>query len=105
VLSSSAPFPSEKVVEAAVGNDAVIPCSAPQCVVLRTVGLFGGWGSMAGALIEAVVFYLYAVLLLRLAGKTTMGTARIFDFVSTVAMGTMVGSTIISPTSPSPPAS
>ncbi len=60
------------------------------------LGLFGGWGSMMGALIEAVVFYSYAVVLLRLAGKTTVGTARIFDFVSTVAMGTMVGSTIIS---------
>jgi uncharacterized membrane protein YcaP (DUF421 family) len=51
---------------------------------------------MAGALVEAVVLYPYAVLVLRLAGKTTVGTARIFDFVSTVAMGTMVGSTIIS---------
>lgn len=60
------------------------------------LGLFGGWSSMAGALIEAVVFYSYAVLLLRLAGKTTVGTARIFDFLSTVAMGTMIGSTIIS---------
>ncbi len=60
------------------------------------LGLFGGWGGMVGALIEAVVLYPYAVLVLRLAGKTTVGTARIFDFVSTVAMGTMVGSTIIS---------
>ena len=51
---------------------------------------------MVGVLIEAVVFYAYAVLLLRVAGKTTVGTSRIFDFVSTVAMGTMVGSTIIS---------
>jgi uncharacterized membrane protein YcaP (DUF421 family) len=36
--------------------------------------------------------------LLRVAGKTTLATARIFDFVSTVAMGTMIGSTIISST-------
>ncbi len=60
------------------------------------LGLFGGWGGMVGALIEAVVLYLYAIVLLRVAGKATVGTARIFDFVSTVAMGTMVGSTIIS---------
>ena len=60
------------------------------------LGLFGGWGSTVGTLIEAAVLYPYAVLVLRLAGKTTVGTARIFDFVSTVAMGTMVGSTIIS---------
>ena len=58
--------------------------------------LFGGWSSIVGALIEAVVFFFYAILLLRVAGKTTVGTARIFDFVSTVAMGTMIGSTIIS---------
>lgn len=61
-----------------------------------TWGLFGGWSNMLGTLIEAVVFYSYAILLLRVAGKTTVGTARIFDFVSTVAMGTMIGSTIIS---------
>lgn len=60
------------------------------------LGLFGGWAGMEGALVEAAVLYPYAVLLLRLAGKTTVGSARIFDFVSTVAMGTMVGSTIIS---------
>ena len=60
------------------------------------LGLFGGWGSALGTLIEAAVFYPYAVLLLRLSGKATVGTARIFDFVSTVAMGTMIGSTIIS---------
>jgi uncharacterized membrane protein YcaP (DUF421 family) len=60
------------------------------------LGLFGGWGSTIGALVEALVFYPYAVLLLRVAGKTTVGTARVFDFVSTVAMGTVIGSTIIS---------
>ena len=49
-----------------------------------------------GALVEALVFYPYAVLLLRVAGKTTVGTARVFDLVSTVAMGTVIGSTIIS---------
>ena len=62
------------------------------------LGLFGGWSDMVAALIEVIVFYPYAVLLLRLAGKTTVGTARVFDFVSTVAMGTVIGSTIISPT-------
>ena len=60
------------------------------------LGLFGGWSGMLGALVEALILYPYAVLVLRLAGKATVGTARIFDFVSTVAMGTMVGSTIIS---------
>jgi uncharacterized membrane protein YcaP (DUF421 family) len=70
------------------------------------LGLFGGWSGMSAAVIEAVVFYFYAILLLRLAGKTTLGTARIFDFVSTVAMGTIIGSTVSSrPASLSPTAS
>jgi uncharacterized membrane protein YcaP (DUF421 family) len=60
------------------------------------LGLFGGWGSTIGALVEAMIFYPFAVLLLRIAGKVTVGTARIFDFISTVAMGTVIGSTIIS---------
>ncbi len=37
------------------------------------------------------------MLLLRLSGMATVGTARIFDLVSTVAEGTVIGSTIISP--------
>jgi hypothetical protein len=37
------------------------------------LGLFGGWSNMVAALIEAVGFYFYAILLLRLAGKTTVG--------------------------------
>ena len=63
---------------------------------MEELGLFGGGGSALAALIEALVFYPYAVLLLRLAGKTTVGTARVFDLVSTLAMGTVIGSTIIS---------
>ncbi len=42
------------------------------------LGLFGSWSEMVTALIEAVLFYFYAILLLRFAGKTTVGTARIF---------------------------
>jgi hypothetical protein len=37
------------------------------------LGLFGGWSNMVAALIEAVGFYFYAILLLRLAGKTIVG--------------------------------
>lgn len=62
--------------------------------------LFGGWISMVAALVKAIIFYFYAILLLRLAGKTTVSTVRIFGFVTTVAMGAIIGSTIISPSIP-----
>ena len=37
------------------------------------LGLSGGWAGMAGPLVEAAILYPYAVLVLRLAGKTTVG--------------------------------
>jgi uncharacterized membrane protein YcaP (DUF421 family) len=59
-------------------------------------GLWGGWDRLESGIIEAVAMYAYTVVLLRLAGKRTIASATVFDFVSTVAMGTMVGSTIVS---------
>lgn len=60
------------------------------------VGVWGGWDRIASVIVEAVVLYCYTIIVLRLAGKRTIATTTVFDFVSTVAMGTMVGSTIIS---------
>lgn len=60
------------------------------------LSLFGGWSSATSVLVKVVIFYFYAVLLLRLAGKRTIATTTVFDFVSTVAMGTIIGTTIIS---------
>lgn len=60
------------------------------------LGLFGGWSGATSVLVKVVIFYFYAVLLLRLAGKRTIATTTVFDFVSTVAMGTIIGTTIIS---------
>jgi uncharacterized membrane protein YcaP (DUF421 family) len=45
--------------------------------------------------ITAVVFYGYMVLLLRISGKRTTMAMTSFDFVSTVAMATIIGSTIL----------
>ncbi len=60
------------------------------------LGLFGGWSGATSVLVKVVIFYFYAVLLLRLAGKRTIATTTVFDFVSTVAMGTIIGTTIVS---------
>jgi uncharacterized membrane protein YcaP (DUF421 family) len=45
--------------------------------------------------VKAVVFYGYMVLLLRISGKRTTMEMTSFDFVSTVAMATIIGSTIL----------
>ncbi len=60
------------------------------------LNLFGGWGGIVSAFIEAVMFYAYTVLLLRVAGKRTTGKMTTFDFVSTVAMGSTIAGTVIS---------
>lgn len=50
------------------------------------------WLSIA---VNAGAFYLYMVLLLRISGKRTTMSMTSFDFVSTVAMATIIGSTIL----------
>lgn len=50
------------------------------------------WLSIA---VNATAFYLYMVLLLRISGKRTTMSMTSFDFVSTVAMATIIGSTIL----------
>jgi uncharacterized membrane protein YcaP (DUF421 family) len=47
--------------------------------------------------IKALLAYWYVVILLRIAGKRTTMAMTTFDFVSTVAMATIIGSTIVSP--------
>jgi uncharacterized membrane protein YcaP (DUF421 family) len=44
---------------------------------------------------SAVVAYAAVVLLLRIGGKRTLSDMNAFDFVVTVALGTMLGSTIL----------
>lgn len=60
------------------------------------LGLFDGWGRVVGAVVETIAFYCYTIALLRLAGKRTIATMTVFDFVSTVAMASIFAGTIIS---------
>ncbi len=59
------------------------------------LGLFNGWDRVMGAVVETAVFYGYTIVLLRLAGKRTIATLTIFDFLSTVAMASVIAGTII----------
>lgn len=61
---------------------------------MDTDALFGT-GQALEIAVSAVVFYGYMVLLLRISGKRTTMSMTSFDFVSTVAMATIVGSTIL----------
>lgn len=60
------------------------------------LGLFKGWDRIVAVVVETVVFYWYALFLLRLAGKRTVATMTIFDFLSTVAMASIIAGTVIS---------
>jgi uncharacterized membrane protein YcaP (DUF421 family) len=62
--------------------------------LMDTDALFGTGQALTIA-IKAVVFYAYMVLLLRISGKRTTMEMTSFDFVSTVAMATIIGSTIL----------
>jgi uncharacterized membrane protein YcaP (DUF421 family) len=71
------------------------------CAIVRRessdmdTGALFGTGQALEIAITAVVFYGYMVLLLRISGKRTTMSMTTFDFVSTVAMATIVGSTIL----------
>ncbi len=60
------------------------------------LGLFKGWDRVLGVITETVVFYWYAIFLLRVAGKRTVAKMTIFDFLSTVAMASIIAGTVIS---------
>lgn len=62
--------------------------------------LFGnGWDLLEVAL-RAIIMYLFAVGLLRIFGKRTTMTTASFDLIVTVALGSLLASTIISTSRP-----
>ncbi|MDP9350856.1 MAG: DUF421 domain-containing protein [Chloroflexota bacterium] len=64
------------------------------------LALFKGWNSVFAAAVETFAFYLYALVLLRVAGKRTIAKITVFDFVSTVAMASIIAGTVISASVP-----
>lgn len=61
---------------------------------------FNDWPSIGEIAVRTFIMYGYTVLLLRVAGKRTTMTLAGFDFIASVAMGTLVASTILSLTRP-----
>lgn len=62
--------------------------------------LFGSGEDLLEVAVRAVIMYLFAVGLLRIFGKRTTMTTASFDLIVTVALGSVLASTIVSTTRP-----
>lgn len=56
---------------------------------------FESWSELVRVLISAPILYLFVVLLIRVSGKRSTSQMNNFDWIVTVAMGSMVSSTIL----------
>ena len=57
--------------------------------------LFDNWSSLLRAALLAILTYGWLVLMLRLYGKGTLAKLNAFDFIVTVALGSILASTIL----------
>jgi uncharacterized membrane protein YcaP (DUF421 family) len=55
------------------------------------------WQDMARVAGSAVLMYVAVIVILRVAGKRTLSQLNLFDWVVTVAVGSMVATTVLSP--------
>ena len=60
--------------------------------------LFGSWTSLGNTLLAVLITYPLLILVLRLGGKRTLSKMNAFDFVVTVAIGSLVASTVLTGT-------
>ena len=60
--------------------------------------LFGGWSGILDTLIVGTLSYFGTIVLLRLSGKRTLSKWNSFDFVVTIAFGSILASALLSDT-------
>ena len=58
--------------------------------------LLGGWPSIARTVVVGAAAYVALVLLLRLSGKRTLSKFNAFDFVVTIAIGSVLATVLVS---------
>ncbi len=58
--------------------------------------LFGGWSGILDTVITGILCYFGLVILLRLSGKRTLSKWNSFDFVVTIAFGSILASALLS---------
>jgi uncharacterized membrane protein YcaP (DUF421 family) len=56
---------------------------------------FRSWSGVAGSAVSAVVAYLLLLVLLRVSGKRSLSKLTTFDLVITVALGSMLSTTVL----------
>lgn len=61
---------------------------------------FENWSSILRVFISTVVAYLTVILLLRIYGKRTLAKMNAFDFVVTIALGSILGAMILNKSVP-----
>lgn len=62
--------------------------------------LFAGWASTGRVLVVGVLVYVVLILFLRISGKRTLAKMNAFDLVVTVALGSVLSTTLLSRTTP-----
>src|SRR3954463_6893699 len=58
------------------------------------------WTDVSGTVITVLVAYLGMILFIRISGKRTLAKMNVFDFVSIVAIGSMMADTVLTPEVP-----
>lgn len=58
---------------------------------------WSGWEEAWRVAVSAVVLYAAVVVILRIAGKRTLSQLNLFDWIVTVALGSMLATSILSP--------
>jgi len=59
--------------------------------------VFGGWSPLLDSLIGGTLSYFGVIVLLRLSGKRTLSKWNAFDFVVTIALGSILASALVTP--------
>ena len=58
--------------------------------------LFKSWGALGKTLLAVVLIYPLLIVVLRVGGKRTLSKMNAFDFIVTVAIGSLLASTVLS---------
>jgi len=61
---------------------------------------FDGWEGIIRVIVTTVAAYLLIIFMLRLSGKRTLAKMNAFDFVVTIALGSILGSVILNKSVP-----
>lgn len=61
---------------------------------------FNGWEGVFRVAISTICAYILVIIMLRVSGKRTLAKMNAFDFIVTIALGSILGSIILNKTTP-----